>query len=289
MLKIIEKTKIWFVISCIIILVGIGFMATKGLDFGIDFKGGTKLVLDFGKEFNKAEVDAVITKEIPDAVTNTIEDTGKKNQLEIKVKKVDPEKQAKMLKEVKEKYKLDDKALVSEDTIGASVGQELAKNSLIGLGVAMLGILLYVAFRFEFNFGLASVIAIIHDVLITLTIYAVFQVPVNTPFIAAILTIIGYSINDTIVIFDRIRENSKHYRSMDDTEVANLSITQTFARSINTTLTTLITIVCVYFFVPSVREFAFPLVIGIATGAYSSIFIASPIWVLLRKRKKKIK
>ncbi len=148
--------------------------------------------------------------------------------------------------------------------------------------------LIYVGMRFEFRFGAAAILALVHDVLITLSVYAIFQIPVNSPFIAAILTIIGYSINDTIVIFDRIRENQKNMRRKSIEEVANISITQTMRRSINTSLTTLITIVCVYIFVPTVRDFSFPLIIGIATGTYSSIFIASPIWVLLKKKNKKV-
>ena len=112
------------------------------------------------------------------------------------------------------------------------------------------------------------------------------QIPVNSSFIAAILTIVGYSINDTIVIFDRIRENRKRNRKANEAEVANVSITQTMKRSINTSLTTLFTIVCVYIFVPSVREFALPLLIGIVCGTYSSIFIASPLWVVFTKKDK---
>lgn len=283
MLKIVEKTKVWFTISAIIMVIGMAFIATKGLNLGIDFKGGTQVVVDFGNDFNKADVDAIVIKYAPDSVTNTLENT----QLEIKSKSLDSTMISDLVKELKDKYKDDNISLVSQDEIGASVGADLTKNSLIALAVAILGILLYVAIRFELNFGIAAVIAIFHDVFITISIYAIFNVPVNTPFIAAILTIIGYSINDTIVIFDRIRENNKHYRGRENAEIADISITQTFARSINTTFTTLATIVCVYFIVPTVREFAFPLVIGIVTGAYSSIFIASPVWAVLKNRKLK--
>ena len=285
MLRIIEKTKLWFISSLIIIAIGIGFLAVRGLNFGIDFKGGTQVVIDFGKEFNKADVDKIIKKYAPDATTNTVN----KDSLEIKANNFDTTKVNEVFKELKEKYSLDDKALVSQDEIGASVGKELTKNSIIALGIAVICMLIYVAIRFEFTFGIAAIIALFHDVLITLSVYAIFNVPVNTPFIAAMLTVVGYSINDTIVIFDRIRENSKKNRRADIVEVADMSITQTMSRSINTTLTTLITIIAVYIFVPSVREFAFPLIIGIATGAYSSIFIASPTWVILKKYKLKKK
>ena len=145
--------------------------------------------------------------------------------------------------------------------------------------------LIYIGIRFEFSFGAAAIIAVVHDVLVTIGVYGILGIPVNAPFIAAILTIVGYSINDTIVIFDRIRENSKKMRKVSVDEIANISINQTLSRSINTSLTTLFTITAVYIFVPTIREFSFPLIVGIATGAYSSIFIASPIWVMLKKRR----
>lgn len=283
MLKIIEKTKLWFGISLLIIVVGLGFLVTKGLNFGIDFRGGTQVVIDMGKDFEKAEIDSIVTKYTNDAVTNKVETT----QLEIKSNNLDSEKISSMFKEIKEKYNLEDKALVSQDEIGQSVGKELTNKAIIALLVANVAMLIYVAIRFEFKFGLAAILALVHDILITISVYAIFNVPVNSPFIAAILTIVGYSINDTIVIFDRIRENGKTMRRVNVTELANVSITQTMSRSINTVLTTLITITAVYVFVPTVREFAFPLIIGILSGAYSSIFIASPLWVIFKNRANK--
>jgi preprotein translocase SecF subunit len=285
MFKIIEKTKIWFISSLLIIAIGIGFMIYRGgLNFGIDFKGGSQITIDFKKNFNKSDVDTIVKKYLDDATTNTINNT----QLEIKTKYMDTTKVGNIKKDIKDKYKIEDKDF-SEQQIGKSVGSELTKNSFIALAISLVIILAYIAVRFEFNFGIAAIVALLHDVLITLTVYSVFNLPVNTPFIAAILTIIGYSMSDTIVIFDRIRENTKKYRKMHYVELANRSITQTFARSINTALTTLITTSAVYFFVPSVRDFAFPLIVGIVSGAYSSIFIASPIWVMLKNRKEKIK
>lgn len=285
MLKIVEKSKIWLSISLVVIIIGLGFMVTKGLNFGIDFKGGTKVVVDFGKEFNKEEADAIVKKYAPDAVTNTVE----KTQYEIKSKDLPTEKVAELFTELKTTYTLEDKALLTDDLIGASIGKELTKNSLIALSVACIAMLIYIAIRFEMNYGIAALIALLHDVLITLSVFAIFDIPVNTPFIAAILTIIGYSINDTIVIFDRVRENSKKMRSATPEVVANTSLTQTMGRSINTTLTTLFVIAAINVFVPTVREFSFPLLIGIAVGAYSSLFVAAPVWVVLKKRTKKRK
>ncbi|MGG7212269.1 protein translocase subunit SecD [Clostridium nigeriense] len=282
-LKIVQKTKIWFAISLICILIGVGFTVTRGLNLGIDFQGGTKVVVELGEGFNKEEVDEVVKALVPDAVTNEVEDT----QYEIKAKDLDNDKVSEVFKALQDKYNLEDDALLSQDQIGASVGKDLTKNSIIALVVACLAMLLYIAVRFKMDYGIAAIVALVHDVLITVSVFAIFDIPVNTPFIAAILTIVGYSINDTIVIFDRIRENAKSMRRASDTEIANKSLTQTMARSINTTLTTLITIAAVNIFVPTVREFSFPLIIGIAAGAYSSIFIAAPTWVVLRKREAK--
>lgn len=285
MFKIIEKTKIWFSISLAIILIGVVLMATRGLNFGIDFKGGTKIVVDFGDSFDKVEADEIVKEYAADAVTKTIETT----QYEIKSKDLDETKTAELFNALKEKYSLEDSALVSQSQIGPSVGKDLTRSALIAVAVACVAMLIYIAIRFEFNFGLAAIIALLHDGLLTLSVYAIFNIPVNTSFIAAMLTILGYSINDTIVIFDRIRENRHNMRRSTPTEIANVSINKTLARSINTSLTTLIVIGAVNIFVPTVREFSFPLLIGIAGGAYSSIFIASPVWVLLQNRKVKNK
>ena len=285
MFKIVEKSKIWFSISHAIILIGVVLMCTRGLNFGIDFKGGTKLVVELGDNFDKVEVDNIVKEYASDAVTKTVEGT----QYEIKSTELDETKTAELFDALKEKYTLDDSALVSETQIGPSVGKELSRNAIIAVLVACVAMLVYIAIRFEFTFGVAAIGALIHDVLITLSVYAIFDIPVNSSFIAAMLTIVGYSINDTIVVFDRIRENNHSMRRSNPTEIANKSINKTLARSINTSLTTLIIIGAVNVFVPTVREFSFPLLIGIAAGAYSSIFIASPIWVILKNKMNKKK
>ena len=285
MFKVIEKTKVWFSISLVIILVGLVLMATKGLNFGIDFKGGTKIVVDFGKDFDKVEADKIVKEYAEDAATKVVE----KTQYEIKSTKLDETSTSELFDALKEKFSLEDKALVSQTLIGPTIGKELTRNAVIAVVVACIAMLIYIAIRFEFKFGIAAILALVHDVLITLAVYAIFDIPVNNSFIAAMLTIVGYSINDTIVVFDRIRENSRKMRRSTPTEIANTSINKTLARTINTSLTTLIIIGAVNIFVPTVREFSFPLLVGIAAGAYSSIFIASPIWVLLKERNKKVK
>ena len=280
MLKIIEKSKIWISISLIIIVIGLGFMAFRGLNFGIDFKGGTQVSIQLNDNVSKDEADAVVKEYVENASTTISDD----KEYEIKATQLDSEQVSNIMNDLQEKYSLDDDALISQDEIGASIGKELTKNSLLALLGAFAVMLIYVAIRFEFKFGVAALIATVHDILITLCFYAIFNIQVNTPFIAAILTIVGYSMNDTIVIFDRIRENTKKLRRANSTEIANVSITETMTRSINTSLSTLVTIIAINILVPSVREFTVPLIVGIITGAYSSIFIASPVWVLLRNK-----
>ncbi|MCW6084868.1 MULTISPECIES: protein translocase subunit SecF [Clostridium] len=281
MLKIIEKTKIWFSISLIIILTGMFFLMKDGLNYGIDFKGGTVVQINIGKDFKKEEVDQIIKKHTSDSVTNKVNNT----QIEIRSNSLTDEEINKLFSDVKSKYKLKDQDLVSQQRIGPSVGKELKRKALLALIIANIAMLIYVGIRFEFKFALAAILGLVHDILITISVYAIFKLSVSSSFIAAVLTIVGYSINDTIVIFDRIRENQKKMRRKDVSEVANISITQTMSRSINTVLTTLFTIVSVYIFVPSIRDFAFPLIVGIVSGCYSSIFISSPLWILFKKSK----
>ena len=284
MLKIIEKTKIWFTISIILIVIGMGSLFVNGLNFGIDFNGGTVVTIEMGEKIipeTKSEIDTIIQKYDKNATSNTSNET----QIEIKSNSLDENTTNDLFEEIKTAYNLEDADLLSQSNVGPAVGKELKSKALKALVIAVLAMLAYIAIRFEFKFGIAAVIALLHDILITLGVYALFRVPLNTPFIAAMLTILGYSINDTIVIFDRIRENTKNMKGKSITEVTNISVTQTMSRSINTVLTTLITIVSVYIFVPAVRDFTFPLIVGILSGAYSSIFIASPVWVLLKKQK----
>lgn len=287
MLKVVEKTKIWFAISLFIIVIGMGFLATKGLNLGIDFKGGTTLDIKMNQQFVKSDVDKIIDKYAKNEYSSKTINDNKEMEITIKSDALSPEKTATMLKDIKTQFK--SSALLSQDTIGASIGSELKTKTVTALIVAMLFMLVYVGFRFEFKFAASAIIALIHDILITVTVYAVFQIPVNATFIAAILTVVGYSINDTIVIFDRIRENQKIMRKASIEEITNTSVTQTMARSINTVATVLICIIAVYAFVPSIRDLSFPLIFGIGVGCYSSIFIASPMWVLLKKRSKKVR
>jgi len=283
MLKIIEKTKIWFAISAIIIIIGLGTIATKGLEYGLDFKGGTVVQLNIGKNFDKADIDTIVQKYDKDAQTSKVNNT----YIEIKSANLTNANVSSIVKDVKEKFK--DSSLTNQESIGASIGKETRNKAIQAVIIAVLAILAFVAVRFEFKFGLAAVISLFHDVLVMLSVYAVFRIPIDSMFVAAALTVIGYSINDTIVVFDRIRENNKYMRRATVNELANASLTQTMARSINTVLTVLITLVAVYVYVPTIRNFSEPLLVGILSGGYSSIFIATPVWAILKKHGSKNK
>ncbi|WBW99534.1 protein translocase subunit SecF [Oceanirhabdus sp. W0125-5] len=290
MLKIVEKSKIWFSISIIIVLAGLFFMFTNGLNFGIDFKGGTVVKIDFQKEMSQeesAEIDNIISKYCD--VDDTEKRIMNKTELELSFKQgvIEKESIGKLHKEIKEKFQLKDDYVLSERNIGATVSKELTKTAWIAVVAATIAMLIYITFRFEITFGVAAIIALLHDILITLSVYAIFDVKINTPFIVAMLTILGYSINDTIVVFDRVRENKNKNRKLPLNELANSSIRQTISRSINTSISTLMTIVCLFILVPAIREFTLPLIVGVLSGSYSSIFIASPVWVMINKRLKK--
>ena len=281
MLKIIQKTKIWFGISLTIILIGIFSIATQGFEYGIDFKGGTIVEINMVKTFNKVDVDNIVKKYLPDYQSVIVNNTS----VQIKSSNTDNNSITAMIKDITSKYK--GSSLTNNESIGASIGSETKSKAAQAVALAVVAILAYVAVRFEIKFGIAAILSLIHDVLIMLTVYSVFRFPIDSTFIAAILTVIGYSVHDTIVVFDRIRENQKFLRKADTVLLLNASITQTMARSINTVLTVLITLTSVFIFVPSIRDFTGSLLIGITSGAYSSIFIASPFWVILKTRSDK--
>lgn len=283
MLKIVEKTKLWFAISLIIITIGMVTLAIRGLNVGIDFAGGTVVTIQIGKDFNVEDVRKIAEKYDKQAQVQEIQG----NEVTIRGKDIEDAEVKQMFNEVKEKYQLKEDAMRDSARQGPSVSKELKRNSVLAMLVAAALMLVYITFRFEYKSGVSAIAALVHDVLVTVSVYALLNIPVNSSFIAALLTILGYSINDTIVVFDRIRENKKLGRYKDYGTLANASITQTMSRSINTVLTTLFTITAVYILgVPSIKEFALPLIIGILSGTYSSIFIASPLWVLWKKKEK---
>lgn len=169
------------------------------------------------------------------------------------------------------------------DLVDARIGSELTKNALYSVILACLGILIYIGFRFQFSFAVAGVLALVHDVIITLGVFAISRQQVNSAFIAAMLTIVGYSINNTIIIFDRIRENLKRGKIKDDAEIVDISISETLTRTMNTSITTFIVVLMLFIFgASSIRDFTLAMLTGIIVGTYSSLLIAGPLWYVIK-------
>ncbi len=276
--QVVEKSKIWFAFSLILIAISIGSLFINGLNFGIDFIGGTIVTIELNTPFETSDAKALI--EEFDSSADVTYAGEAKTQVIISTKKdLSTEERQALFSKFQEKYNLADTDLLSIDTVSPSIGEEMANSAMIAAVVAVLLMLVYITFRFEFMFGLAAVIALIHDLIIVLGVYSIFQIQVNSPLIAALLTILGYSINDTIVVFDRIRENRPKFGKYDFASLVDTSVTQTLRRSINTSFTTLLAISALYIFgVPAVQDFALPLMVGIVSGTYSSIFVASTLW-----------
>lgn len=286
-LKIIKNYKVYFAVSLAVIIIGFALAGIRGFNFGIDFTGGTLIEINMGQYVEVDEIRAITDTVDKNMQINYIGENRDGIQLKTKVD-LNNEKRTALFNEFSSKYSLTKDDLVKSDQFGPAVGKEIQQKALISVIIATLAMLVYISLRFKFEFGIAAVIALLHDVLTVVAIYSIFQIPLNNPFVAAMLTVVGYSINDTIVVFDRIRENMRGARRDSHEEVADLSINQTLSRSINTSLTTLLSIVALYVMgVDSIKEFTLPLIAGISVGVYSSIFIASPIWVLINKKMRK--
>ena len=289
---IIGKRKIWYAISSLLIIASLFFMVTRGFNMGIDFTGGTIMDLRFEKAVNINDVRAVLNEY--NLSNSTIQLSGESSSSteseNVMIRTVDLEEQER--KEVMAGLtdKLGAYQVLREEKVGATMGTELIMNAVYATIISWLLIIAYVSYRFEFKFGISAVLGLAHNVIIVLGAFALTQRQIDSSFVAALLTIIGYSINDTIVIFDRIRENLKlHFRKNGDiVELVNTSIYQTMTRSIYTVSTVLFVTFALYFFGgDTTKDFAFALLIGFFCGAYTSIFIASPLWVTFRRYSDK--
>lgn len=289
---IIGKRKIWYAISSLLIIASLFFMVTRGFNMGIDFTGGTIMDLRFEKAVNINDVRAVLNEY--NLSNSTIQLSGESSSSteseNVMIRTVDLEEQER--KEVMAGLtdKLGAYQVLREEKVGATMGTELIMNAVYATIISWLLIIAYVSYRFEFKFGISAVLGLAHNVIIVLGAFALTQRQIDSSFVAALLTIIGYSINDTIVIFDRIRENLKlHFRKNGDiVELVNTSIYQTMTRSIYTVSTVLFATFALYFFGgDTTKDFAFALLIGFFCGAYTSIFIASPLWVTFRRYSDK--
>ncbi len=286
-MNIAERYKIWFAISLAIILVGAASTLIFGVNLGIDFTGGTMMQIDMGQTLEVSTVTELVKPF--DLNPEVIHAGADKHEIIIKTKQsLDNDQRMEIFKAFQTEYQLPNEAFKGAEQFGPSIGSEIQTRAMVAVIIASACMFIYIIFRFEVFYGISSIVALLHDVLILLSIYAIFRIPVNSSFIAAVLTVVGYSINDTIVVFDRVRENVIKMDKASFFEIANTSLKQTISRSINTSLTTLLVIGSLYFFgVESIKDFALPLMAGVLVGTYSSIFVASPVWALLKKAQKK--
>ncbi|MEG6617091.1 protein translocase subunit SecF [Peptococcaceae bacterium 1198_IL3148] len=289
MFEIIKRRKIWYLISALIIIPGLISLFTQGLNLGIDFTGGNIVEIKFDQNISTAQVRKVVENE---GLTSNYIQESSGNVFLIRTEVTTEEQNTKFLRALNDE--LGSYELLRNDRVGPTVGKELTQKAIVSLAIAAVLMIIYITWRFEFKQGVAAVVPLLHDVLVTVGILSITQLEVDSSLVAVILTIIGYSINATIVIFDRIRENLHMKKGMKLEELIDTSLWQTMARSINTTLTVLFVLVALYLFGGStISTFVLALIIGVTSGLYSSIFIASSIWYDIldsrRKGKKAVK
>lgn len=274
----IGKRAVALVLSTALIVASLYSFASRGLNYGIDFTGGTKVELGYQKEVAINDIRARLENNgYADAVVQFF---GSTREVLIRVPLSEENSSAKVSTDIVALLKdngSDQLEVRSVEFVGPQFGQELFEKGVLALLYALIGIMIYVAFRFEWKFSLGSVAALIHDVIITVGLFSLLSLEFTLPVLAALLAVIGYSLNDTIVVFDRIRENFRKLRDRDTQETMNVSINQTLPRTILTSFTTLLVLAALYFYGGDVLNgFATTLIIGVLIGTYSSIFVASP-------------
>ncbi len=275
--------KFALAISALLLIVSVFSIATKGLNFGIDFTGGTMIEIAYPEQADLSGIrDTLANNGYEDAV---VQNFGSISDVLIRLPVIEGQNMAALSNEVV--------ALLEQSTtsaldvkrvefVGPQVGEELAEDGGLAMIYALFGILIYVALRFEYRFAISSVIALIHDVVITVGFFSLFQVPFDLTILAAILAVIGYSLNDTIVVFDRIRENFLKLRNSTPAEVVNVAVNGTLGRTIMTSMTTLLVVVALFLFGGDViHGFAMALLVGIIIGTYSSIYVAGSSVLLM--------
>ena len=286
--SIVKRYKIFFAITITFLIIGLGSMIVKGFNMGIDFTGGSIMDLQFHKTVSVAEVrdvlkerdlgNAIIQLESSDSAV-----TSAKGVL-IRTGVISDEQRQQVMADLKSK--LGDFDIQRVENVGATIGGELIQQAVLAIVLSWVLMIAYITIRFEFRFALAAIIALIIDVTVTLSYFSLFHVEMDSSFVAALLTVVGYSVNGTIVIFDRIRENLKiHRRSESMTEMVDNSIWQTMGRSIYTVGTSLFAVVSTFLWGgETIRNFAFAMLVGFSSGAYTSTLLAGPLWMLLRKQ-----
>ncbi|MDD2401178.1 MAG: protein translocase subunit SecF [Clostridia bacterium] len=281
-MEFIRNRKIWYALSLIVILASLVSLFVQGLNFGIDFTGGTLFHLKFEKvDITSAELRTAL--EGFDLGKSSIQESD--GSYIIKTVEMDQARQVEVLKGLEDTFGKYD--LLRGEKVGPVIGKELRQAGILALIIASILQVIYITVRFEFKFAIAAILALLHDAIITVGFFSFLQYDVDTTFIAAILTIIGYSINDTIVIFDRIRENLKNRRKEDLADLVNKSIKQNLVRSINTSVAVLFILFALLIFGgETTKNFSVALLVGVVSGVYSSIFVASPLWYDLRAENK---
>ena len=290
-----SKKNICFVISAVLILGGLAVMGVNGskgkgaLNYSLEFQGGTSITIPMNEALSIQEIDETVKPVVSEVIgSNEIQaqKVDGSNDVIVKTRALDLETREALCQELVEKFGVDENQIAIEN-IGAAISSEMRSDAITAVLLAALFMLLYIWFRFkDIRFATSAVAALLHDVLVVLAFYAVARLSVGSNFIACMLTIVGYSINATIVIFDRIRENlAVAGRKADLQELVNRSITQTLSRSVNTSVTTFITVAVLYVLgVASIREFALPLMVGIVCGAYSSVCITGALWYVMKTK-----
>ncbi len=282
--------RLFNIISLILILISLGSIFYKGLNFGVDFKGGTLIELRVeNKEIRISEVrEAFLKMNLGDV---NVKKFGKEGDYLIKFEKTKSNDEN-FIENIKDKLFKNMGGNFNfrrVENVGPKVSAELLRAGLIAIVLSLTAMLIYIWIRFEWQFSLGAIIALVHDVIITIGFFSILQFEINLSIIAAVLTIVGYSMNDTVVIFDRVRENLKKYTSKKIEEISNLSINETLSRTIITSLTTLLALLSIFFFGGTILHgFSFAMILGVIFGTYSSIFIANPILIKLKVNQKSV-
>ena len=274
----VSKFKNANIISIIFFILSLFLITFKGLNYGIDFKGGTLIELRTESSINASSIrDSLNSMDLGDV---NVKKFGKEGDYLIKVEQKNTNN-SKLIPEIKKKLSDNLNADIDfrrVENVGPKVSTELLESSVIAISLALAAMLFYIWVRFEWQFSVGSIIALFHDVIITLGIFSILSLEINLSIIAAVLTIVGYSMNDTVVIYDRIRENLYKYNRISISDIANLSINETLARTIITSVTTLLALLSIYILGGEIlRGFSFAMILGVLIGTYSSIFVASPI------------
>lgn len=281
----VHLSKYFYIFSIVLTVMGLVFLATFGLNYSVDFKAGSNVDVSLSKNITTQQLLPAISDL---GIGSEPSITQGDQRINIRYDQVLEPNQDEQIKAAI--LKLDDKASFEINTVDTEMAKELARNAIYAVLISCIGIIIYVSIRFEWRFALAAIVALMHDAFMVVAIFSIFRLEVDLTFIVAVLTIIGYSINDTIVIFDRIRENLRFakQKNYEDLKVlVNNSVSQTLMRSLYTAFTVFI---AAFFLLimggASIKMFSLAMVIGLLFGAYSSIFIASPLWLLLKKRQK---